>query len=642
MKRVIVLVVLMLVIGKLWSQCTQVGEDGSVTIISTAYSDAVIDKKIGTDFVQIGSLSHGIYVDMTSDATNSQITYRLQVNNKEFSTIFLSGNTDWNNQVNLSWLCESQYTTFEVYSKSSTQTDWHLVAQINDLTQFSEPRPSVCQVQYYVKAIRDDCYSTSNIITLNKSDNQEPQAPILERVSVNMQSQQIVISWTESESQDTWGYVICKQDTNNTRVALDTIYGRENTSYTCSSCDVTDTNYFTVFAFDSCMNTSALSETFNNIVLTARKTSCDAPVQLSWISSTMDERLHRYDVFMVYGNVSHAMQSNLTQTYCEQTLPAYNGVISFYVIEDGDINHLSPYSNLASVNSDNSDTLEYIYLPSVSITQDNLHTLIDVYLDYSKNIKECYLYRQMDDNAFEKIKTIDFSQMNYHFQIEDTLPLSANEHLYTYFLAATDVCAISLTYSDTVSATKLNVQLLENEKVRLTWNKCSDKISNPTYEVYWFNEGEYDNPTLLTTTSSLSYIDDVSKEVSSTDRRFYVVKLNGQYTPNNVSLQANSCNNYALFESIFFVPNAFAPKDGVNERVKLFKPECHFVRQGTYSMKIYNRFGTLLFETSDTEQGWDGKYKDEFCPVGVYVYKISFTDSDAVQHNKKGTFLLYD
>ncbi len=313
------------------------------------------------------------------------------------------------------------------------------------------------------------------------------------------------------------------------------------------------------------------------------------------------------------------------------------------MIEDGDINKLSPYSNLVSVNSDNSDTLEYIYLPSVSITQDNLHALVDVYLDYSKNIKECYLYRQMDDNAFERIKIIDFSQMNYHFQIEDDLPLSASEHLYNYFLAATDVCGSSLTYSDTVSAIKLNVQLLENEKVRLTWNKCSDKIFNPTYEVYWFNEGEYDNPILLTSTTGLSYLDDVSKDVSSTDRRFYLVKAKGQYAlSNDILVNVNSSNNYALFESIFFIPNAFAPKDGVNEKVQNFKPECHFVRQGTYSMKIYGRNGTLLFETSDPEQGWNGKYKGEYCPVGVYVYKITFIDSEGLQQNKKGSFLLYD
>jgi len=39
-------------------------------------------------------------------------------------------------------------------------------------------------------------------------------------------------------------------------------------------------------------------------------------------------------------------------------------------------------------------------------------------------------------------------------------------------------------------------------------------------------------------------------------------------------------------------------------------------------MQIYNRWGEKLFESDDIHQGWDGKYKEEYCPAGVYYYQM--------------------
>ncbi len=67
-----------------------------------------------------------------------------------------------------------------------------------------------------------------------------------------------------------------------------------------------------------------------------------------------------------------------------------------------------------------------------------------------------------------------------------------------------------------------------------------------------------------------------------------------------------------------YVPNAFTPnKDGRNERV--------FVRGLNLTkidFKIYNRWGELVFETTDIDRGWDGTFREKEVDPAVYVYYL--------------------
>ena len=75
----------------------------------------------------------------------------------------------------------------------------------------------------------------------------------------------------------------------------------------------------------------------------------------------------------------------------------------------------------------------------------------------------------------------------------------------------------------------------------------------------------------------------------------------------------------------FWLPNAFTPNgDGLNDE---FKPVQRYDLVKTYRLFIYNRWGQLIFETSDINQGWDGTYKGKPAEQGTYVYKIVYTST---------------
>ncbi len=86
----------------------------------------------------------------------------------------------------------------------------------------------------------------------------------------------------------------------------------------------------------------------------------------------------------------------------------------------------------------------------------------------------------------------------------------------------------------------------------------------------------------------------------------------------------------------FYVPNAFTPNgDGQND---VFYAIANNTTK--FEMLIFNRGGTLLFQSSDIKKGWDGTFKGQLSENNVYVYKINYVDKDGKSHNLTGSVTL--
>jgi gliding motility-associated-like protein len=87
----------------------------------------------------------------------------------------------------------------------------------------------------------------------------------------------------------------------------------------------------------------------------------------------------------------------------------------------------------------------------------------------------------------------------------------------------------------------------------------------------------------------------------------------------------------------FFVPNAFTPNgDGLNDVVT---PLALGMKSVDLFM-VYNRWGQLMFRTTQIEEGWNGKYRGVVQPVGAYVWYAEGTDYTNKKLTRKGTVLL--
>jgi len=95
---------------------------------------------------------------------------------------------------------------------------------------------------------------------------------------------------------------------------------------------------------------------------------------------------------------------------------------------------------------------------------------------------------------------------------------------------------------------------------------------------------------------------------------YYVTAIDSfmNESSNSVRICLDECSNYAL-------PNVFSPNgDGVNDLYKSYRTA--YIEK--VDMKIYNRWGGLIFETEDPDINWDGKIinTDKVVSPGVYYY----------------------
>ena len=74
------------------------------------------------------------------------------------------------------------------------------------------------------------------------------------------------------------------------------------------------------------------------------------------------------------------------------------------------------------------------------------------------------------------------------------------------------------------------------------------------------------------------------------------------------------------------IPNAFTPNnDGINDT---------WVITGLNSnqtlVRVFNRYGSLIFENRGYSKPWDGSYEGKKLPAGVYYYVINLPDNKQV------------
>ena len=90
-------------------------------------------------------------------------------------------------------------------------------------------------------------------------------------------------------------------------------------------------------------------------------------------------------------------------------------------------------------------------------------------------------------------------------------------------------------------------------------------------------------------------------------------------------------------EPSIYVPTAFSPDgDNIND---YFVVKANGIDLDNYSLKIYDRWGEIIFESNDLYHSWDGKAKgrDKYVQNGTYTWLVKVNYENGVEYEKSGT-----
>lgn len=91
-------------------------------------------------------------------------------------------------------------------------------------------------------------------------------------------------------------------------------------------------------------------------------------------------------------------------------------------------------------------------------------------------------------------------------------------------------------------------------------------------------------------------------------------------------------------EMSIYAPTAFTPNhDDLNEEFKVII--ANFDSEN-YILTVYSRWGEVVFESEEYEEGWNGRMDDMICNPGSYIWIVSFSDLYENKYTMTGHFTL--
>ena len=663
MRKIILIIVFFFGINNIFGQnpnilCTKVNVDGSTTIfyqtVSVGFEEYIISAYNNTtnDYEWVGNetdINIGSYIDNLYNANNNQVRYSVSSNSSSFSyakTIFLSLMQINESSFELNWTSphpsqtESLFGTenqkYIIFRRFANQSDnWTKIDSTTELT-FTDNFPPPCSDTVYYKIELPNIYGCSSVSNLRShivEDTEIPIEPIVLSTSVDLNIQKLILSWTPSPSVDTRGYVVCA---GSPCIAIDTILGKTQSSFTCDTCNVNYVFSLAVMAFDSCYNTSLKSNNHKNIVLSYNREACSNIIDLSWTKYSGDPlTVNTYNLYISQNNGVYSLYKTFLSSENTYSFTA-NPVIenhSFYIealLSNSEIS----LSNKVLSSQGIPTKVDYAYIRKASVSSDNKEIELDFFVDASVVVRGYDLYRSVDNIDYILIKSIDYSGNN-KFSFTDTPSKTADKTIYYYKLMVPDECDLLYSSSNIFSTIKLLVDESDAEMNVLSWNDLMGWASTESYDIYRVDENAPFGLQLGSVVSAgLGFEDNTSSMATASDKiEYYIIANEGGSYPDGEKTSSRSSTQSVIKESLFFIPNAFTPTDIANNE---FKPYCSFIRTDTYVFRVLSRWGELMFETTDLNKGWDGYFKGKICSAQSYVYVVEFVNSDGKKIKKSG------
>ncbi len=401
---------------------------------------------------------------------------------------------------------------------------------------------------------------------------------------------------------------------NNTTFQLaQTVYNNANASLTNL---LPDDNYycFRLGAFDMCTNTTAA---YSNIICSAKisLTSQNNVNNLVWTThpgGITNFSVNRDGSVVANPVTSPFNDTNITcnTTYCYQLTSNYaNGSQSISLQKCG-----------TAISTDIPTATN-----NVTAVVGSAQVALTWLQDAAFTPTEYTVLRKSGSGSFTqltKTSTQNFTDNQY-----------TTEAQFCYLINYQDVCGNTSAPGTEVCPIRLSGILSEENAITLSWTAYTGWVNGvASYVVEKYDDGG-NLIQSLNMGSSLLLFDDVDDPANQVYR--YIVLANA----NDAGLgQAVSNELTVIKEPKLYYPTAFTPDKQGPSSNEIFKVFGQYISK--FEMKIYNRWGELLFSSSNLDTGWDGNFKGKEQPEGTYAFVARLTDLAGRSFTRTGSVVL--
>lgn len=464
-----------------------------------------------------------------------------------------------------------------------------------------------------------------------------PLPPVLTSVSVQPETGNTVFTWTLSPSTGIAAYILYSYK-NGDGIPIDTVWDPAATGYTLSS---TATKYFSVSYVVAAMRlprcTSIFSNVLNSIFVVATIDTCLKKIRIAWnnyqsLPAIPQLKLTVYSVllsangsnFSELANVSAAETSytfndfNINSNYCFEVRANLEGgafSTSNKTCLSTKMQRPPQWINAdqASINQEDKISLSFTIDPLSEINQFSLRRktgTADIFKEISKPVSVNGLVHYVDNQA----KT---------------------DSIYYYRLSAVNSCNLSVMESNLASNIVL-VSETSGNNIILSWNPYKNWLGTISSYRLFINTGTgFEEKAVISSGDSVfvQAYQQIMYEVSGNKVCFYVsaTEKSNPYGITGESISSQSCISPT---EIITVPNVFTPNNDMHN--DFFRPVLSFTPLG-YHLIISDRQGTLLFETRDWLEAWDGSQNGDPQPQGVYLWFLKLTTPTGKVISRTGT-----
>lgn len=517
---------------------------------------------------------------------------------------------------------------------------WTLIDSVAYGTQTFKDTIDICNafLNYQIVLPAVNCDFTSNIVGDNFEDMITPDIPIISSVTIDTLTGDVTIVWNVNGQEDTYGYVVYMADPDGVLFELDTTWGINSNSYTFSPNTSTTALTFSVAAFDSCFTvstpstyqTSAKSDLHTTVFVQYSYNVCGQLATLTWTPYIGWPDFLEYEV---YGRTNVGPWTLFgTSTTTNFSIPVVGLLLYDFVIRSKSVSGNQSFSNKINVSAVAPSAPSFNYIRVATVIDKKITIRHDIEL--VGGIKELSLERKNEIGIFESIQTIPATNSFNTFIDED---VNTDRYSYTYRIRIIDSCGSPAGVSNEVTTILMKVQADEtNMKNYVSWTPyIGFNGSIIRYNLYRGFDGVYDfTPLAVLSTNHLNYEDDLINYFDLSGKICYYVEAVESMNIYALSEISRSNETCSVYEPLIYIPNAFTP-DGVNP---IFKPIVSLINPNSYQLSILSRWGDVIFETNDINEGWDGKItlSDQKAATGLYMYVLRIKNGDGEEITKRG------